>query len=89
MTVVAGVWVVVRSYLALTGPHEDGMRIHPLRRQFSSLLGFAILLYAEAYMAFNLGDNHYSLAAAVIVLLASATTVSWQLLLQMADVKQT
>jgi hypothetical protein len=87
VTAVSGAWVVIRSYLALTGPQEDGMRMHPLRRQFLSLVGFAILLFAAVEMAFGLDDSRNWLAAAIMVLLASATAVSWQLLLQMADAK--
>jgi hypothetical protein len=87
ITALAGVWVIVRSWLALTKTPEAGTRLQSLRRQFGSLLGFAILLFAATRMAFDLGDSRYSFAAAIMVLLAAATRVSWQLLLRMAETR--
>jgi hypothetical protein len=84
VTAVWGAWVLVRLYLALTGPYEPGMRRHALRRQFSSFLGFGILIYAASRMASGVDDSRNMFAAATIVLLFSATTVSWQLLLKIA-----
>jgi hypothetical protein len=87
VTALAGVWVVVRAWLALIRAPEAGTRLQSLRRQFSSLIGFGILIAAAARMAFGWGDNHYLFASSMIVLLGAATTVSWQLLLRMAEVK--
>ena len=40
-------------------------------------------------MAFNLGDSRNLLAIAAIILLFSATAVSWELLLRLAKAKLT
>jgi hypothetical protein len=87
LTAVWGVWVLIRLYLALTRPYDPGSRLQSLRRQFSSLVGFGMLIFAALKMAFNLGDSRNLLAIATIVLLFSATTVSWELLLRIAKAK--
>ncbi len=87
VTAVWGVWVLVRLYLALRRPYDPGLRLQSLRRQFSSLVGFGMLIFAAVRMAFNLGDSRNLFAIATIVLLFSATTVSWQLLLGIARAK--
>jgi hypothetical protein len=88
-TALWGVWVLIRLYLALTRPYESGLRVQSLRRQFSSLVGFGMLMVAALRMAFYLGDGRSLFAAATIVLLFSATTVSWELLRRITRVKLT
>ncbi len=84
VTAVWSAWVLIRLYLALTRTYEPGSRLLSLRRQFSSLIGFALLIAAALRMAFALGDSRTLFAVANIVLLFSATTVSWELLLRIA-----
>jgi hypothetical protein len=81
------VWGLIRLYLALTRPYEPGARLQSLRRQFSSFMGFGILIVAALRMAFNLGGSSNLFAIATIILLSSATMVSWELLLKIAKAK--
>ncbi|MEJ1970601.1 MAG: hypothetical protein WDN03_18535 [Rhizomicrobium sp.] len=84
VTALWSVWVLIRLYLALTRPYARGARLQSLRRQFSSLVGFGMLIVAALRMAFSWGDSRNLFAAATIVLLSSATAVSWELLLGIA-----
>jgi len=88
LTALRGVWAVVRFYWAATRPNEGGSRLQSLRRQALSLIGFGLLIYAALRMAFNLGENRTAFASATVVLLISATTASWQLLLRIAESAQ-
>jgi hypothetical protein len=82
------VWVLVRVYLAFTRPFAAGSRWQSLRRQLSSLIGFGMLIVAALRMTLNLGDSRNLFAIASIILLFSATTVSWELLLNIAKLKR-
>lgn len=84
VTAIWGGWVLVRLYLASTRPHDLGSRWQAVRRQLTSFVGFGMLIYAAVRMAFGIGQDHNLLAAATIVLLFSATAVSWELLLKIA-----
>jgi len=82
-----GVWGLIRLYMALRRPYDPGLRFQSLRRQFSSLVGFGMLIFAALSMAFDKGDSRNMFATAAIILLFSATTVSWELLLRIAKAK--
>jgi hypothetical protein len=88
VTAASGVWVLVRLYLALTKPNGDTRRIHLLRPQILSLVGFGMLIFAAARMASKMGDERNLLAASTMILLLAATNVSWALLLRIAAVKR-
>jgi hypothetical protein len=83
-TALWAVWVIVRLYLAMTRPHESGSRLSTVRRQLSSFIGFGMLVYAAVRMALHGEDSHNLFAIATIVLLFSATLVSWELLRKLA-----
>jgi hypothetical protein len=83
----SAVWVVVRFYLTLTGS-EDGLRKYSLRRHAPSILGFGLLIYSAINMGVMGGDSRNLLASAIIVLLTSATVVSWELLVRMSEARQ-
>ena len=89
VTAISGVWGLIRFYLALTRPYDPGSRLQSLRRQFSSLVGLGMLIFAALRIAFNLGDSRNLLAIAAIILLFSATALSWELLLRLAKAKLT
>ena len=81
LTATGTVLVLVRIYHLW----QDGRsRLQLLRRQGSSLIGFIMLTFASIKMV--LGDRHlFNLfAASLIVLLASATMVSWELLVHLS-----
>jgi hypothetical protein len=86
VTVTSGSWVLVRLYLTLTR-HADESRAGALRRYSASLIGFGLLLFSASNMSFRRGDYRTSLAIAVLVLLFSATVVSWELLNRIARAK--
>jgi hypothetical protein len=84
VTIVWSVWVLVRLYQALIERSDSASRIYVLRRQIMSILGFGLLTSAAYRMASGHDDTRNTFAAANILLLFSATTVSWQLLLKLA-----
>lgn len=84
VTAVWGGWVLVRFYLLSTRAHDPGSRLRALRRQFTAFVGFGMLIYAAFRMALGIGADRNMFAAATIVLLFSATAVSWELLLKIA-----
>ena len=76
-------WRVVRS---LRQPAERE-RFVALRRHAASLLGFVLLLYSAIQTGFG-GEDHLTLeAAALLVLASSATTSAWELLLRLSGVR--
>ena len=84
LTVVSSAWVLVRLYLTITQPASRESRLLALRRHFSSLLGFGMMLTAAVRMVMNYGNALNLFATATIVLLVSATMVSWELLMRIA-----
>jgi hypothetical protein len=84
LTALRGILAVIRLYWAAKEPYEAGSRVKSLRRQLPSLIGFALLIYAALRMALDLGDSRTTFAIAMVVLLFSATSVAWELLLRIA-----
>jgi hypothetical protein len=74
------VWVVIRFCQMFRHRVERQLWFYSMRRHISSLIGFGILLVSALRMALNWGTAYSWFAAATLVLLFSATTVSWQLL---------
>jgi hypothetical protein len=89
LTLFAGVsravYVGVRFVQMLRHRAPRRSLIFALRRHASSVIGFGLLIVAAAYMAVGRGEEHNMLAAATVVLLFSATTVSWELLRRIAN----
>jgi hypothetical protein len=81
------VWVFVRFGQAIAQRLERRDWVLALRRHLSSLVGFAMLLVAALRMALGWGEDYDWVAAAMLVLLFSATTVSWELLTRIASGK--
>lgn len=79
------IWVVIRFCQTLTQRLERRSWIYSVRRHLSSLVGFGILLVSAFRMALNWGTSFNLLAASTLVLLFSATTVSWELLRRIAN----
>jgi hypothetical protein len=89
LTALSSVWLLIHFHQALTRPRGGDSRLRALRRHFSSLIGFGMMIYAAVRMALRVGDSHEWLGAAAVVLLVSATTVSWELLARIASVART
>jgi hypothetical protein len=81
------VWVVARVFSILRDRNERDSRFRLARRYTSSLIGFGLLVYAGADMALEHLDDLDLVAIGLIVLLTSATIVSWELLLAIAGTK--
>jgi hypothetical protein len=84
LTAIRGVASLLRLYWAAMKPYDLGSRWQSLRRQYPSLIGFSLLIFAASRMALDLGDSRTLFAVATVVLLFSATAVSWELLLRIA-----
>jgi hypothetical protein len=84
VTAVWIVWVVVRLWQVIASPGSVGARLLQLRRHLSSLIGFGLLTVAALRMAAGGRDERDWFAAAAIVLLFSAITVSWEFLIGIA-----
>ena len=83
VTAASGGWVLVRLYLTLARRTMES-RTHALRRYSSSLIGFGLLLFSASSMCLGRGDYRNLLASSILVLLFSATVVSWELLIRIA-----
>jgi hypothetical protein len=87
LVAVAGraVWVGIRFAQMVwhRGPRRP--LLFALRRHASSVIGFGLLIVAATRMALGRGDDYNMLASATVVLLFSATTVSWELLRRIAE----
>lgn len=87
-TAVWSVWVVIRFCQALIVQVQRRSWIYSLRRHISSLIGFGLMFTSAVRMTLNWGDSFNMFAAATLVLLFSATAVSWALLRTLADQSQ-
>jgi len=81
------VWVLVRLYQAAAEPSVHESRLMAMRRHLSTMIGFGLLIYSAARMAWNGADLRDTLAGACIVLLFSATEKAWGLLNRIAAAK--
>jgi hypothetical protein len=88
MTVAWGAWILVRIYLALASKSLREARIRTFRRYLASLIGFGMLVYSGVWMTLGATQFRNSIAIALMLLLLSATTVSWELLVSIAGEQQ-
>lgn len=77
-------WMIGRLYLAAVQPTGGESRFRVVRRHVSSFIGLGILTVTAARMALRLDNDLNWLASANLVLLFSATTVSWEILRRIA-----
>jgi hypothetical protein len=87
VTATWAVWVFVRLYQAAAESSAHETRLVAIRRHLSTMIGFGLLIYAAARMAWNGQDMRDTLASANIVLLFSATEKAWALLNRIAAAK--
>jgi hypothetical protein len=78
-------FVVIRFYRTITQRLERRLWIYAMRRHISSLIGFGILLGSALCMSLKWGEVYNWFAASTLVLLFSATAVSWELLRRIAN----
>jgi hypothetical protein len=81
------VWAAVRMSQAARHTLTGESRIGPLRRYVTTLAGFGLLIYSAYLMASGSHDYTGYIAPGVMLLLISATLVSWELLIKLAEGK--
>jgi hypothetical protein len=86
-TVMWGLWVLWRMYQVVSGPRPSESRFRSLRRYTTTFVGFSLLLYAGIRMLAAHDDETDTIAIGVLLLLISATVVSWELLIKVAEEK--
>lgn len=87
MTTAWAIWVVLRVLKSVSAAVEGPSRVRMFRRYLLSLAGFAILIYGGWTLSFGKSDDRSIVAAGLLLLLISATIVSWELLVAMAAEK--
>ena len=80
-----GAWLAIRLHQIIKFDAPRPLTLRAARRHLTSVLGFVLLLIAAASMARGRTNEYNLLAAATLVLLFSATTVSWELLRRIAN----
>jgi hypothetical protein len=83
-TVLWAIWVVVRVVSTLRDERAGGSRYQMVRRYIASTIGFGMLVYSGLAISFAHEDLLEYTAIGVLLLLISATVVSWELLLAIA-----
>jgi steroid 5-alpha reductase family enzyme len=78
--------LLVRFYKAMRAPRATDSRFDALRRYSSTLIGFVLLAVGGAQMT---RDNQVEpiIAMGGLVLIVSATAISWQLLVRVAQTR--
>ena len=86
LTAIGAASTAVRVGLMLIKGGRD-RRWSSIRRYIASLIGFAMLIFSAVSMALGVEGWRTLFAVSLLVLLGSATMVSWELLLQIAKVE--
>jgi hypothetical protein len=76
-------WIAFRLFRTMRAPRTDRSPVPAMRRHILSFLGFGLLVYAGAQILSDQGDPRL-VPVAVLLLLVSATSVSWELLIKVA-----
>lgn len=87
MTVSWGMWVVIRVFKTVAASIKGTSRIRMFQRYLLSFAGFAMLLYGGWDVGFNHADDRNNVAIGLLMLLISATIVSWELLVSLSGKK--
>jgi hypothetical protein len=74
-------WVVIRVHQTLMNWRTETSRVKTVRRYFASAAGFGTLIYAGAKLARGDAGYRQLVPIGAIILLVSATIVSWELLI--------
>ena len=84
VSAVWGAWAVARTAQAFLRPPPDQPMMLRLRRYVPSVAGYGLLFYACIVTLQHGTDEAVYAATAILLLMLSATIVSWDLLIQMA-----
>ena len=86
-TVTWSFWMLARVYRSIADPDTREPRAQMLRRYIAPIVGFALLVYSGSEMILGKDFQAQNVAIALLVLLVSATIVSWELLISVAEEK--
>jgi hypothetical protein len=78
------VWVVIRVYQTLMHWRAEETKVLTLRRYIASIGGFGTLIYAGVFLARGHDEYRDLVPIGALILLVSATIVSWELLISVA-----
>ena len=84
VTGIWGGWTIVRFVQVIRNPPPNSSLLRALRRYTPSLIGFALLFASGIEMLFLHANETITCGVAMLLLLLSATIVSWELLVQIA-----
>jgi hypothetical protein len=84
VTGIWGGWTVIRFVEVIRNPPPNSSLLRALRRYMPSLVGFVLLFVAGFEMLFLHENETIICGVAMLLLLVSATVVSWELLVQIA-----
>ena len=85
MTAITGGVTILRLGTLLSKSDSSVLRRRSLQRYATSVIGFALLIFSAVRMSLGDGDHRTLFAASLLVLLGSATMLSWDVLLRIAD----
>jgi len=78
------VWVIIRVYQTLVRWRAEETKVLTLRRYIASIGGFGTLIYAGVFLARGHDEYRDLVPIGALILLVSATIVSWELLISVA-----
>lgn len=81
-----GAWAIARAIPSFRAP-RDKRWYNPTRRYFATLAGFAMLVWSAWKMIATRTYHGETIAIGAMLLLISATVVSWDLLIKVAEEK--
>jgi hypothetical protein len=84
VTGIWGGWTIIRFTQVVRNPPPNSSLLRALRRYLPSLIGFALLFAAGFAMLFLHENETITCGVAMLLLLLTATVVSWELLVQIA-----
>ncbi|MBV9991839.1 MAG: hypothetical protein JOZ72_11160 [Alphaproteobacteria bacterium] len=80
-----GAWAVARALPSIARPVPGQSWSGPARRYLATVAGFGMLVYEAAQMVYAKADHPEFIAIGAMMLLLSATIISWELLIRIAE----
>lgn len=85
MSGIWGLWAIVRAVPSLLHPVPGQSWRGSARRYAATLAGFGLLVYESVRMVYAKDDQPELIAIGTMLLLVSATIISWELLIRIAE----
>jgi hypothetical protein len=80
-----GLWAIARALPSITQPVPGQSWFRSARRYLPTVVGFALLVYESIMMINGKNDHPEYIAVGALLLLVSATIISWELLIRIAE----